>query len=38
MREDQERQPWEKLDTLLLEGLNSGDSLPADAGGCPDFR
>ena len=31
IREDQKRQAKEKLDALLLEGLNSGDSIPVDA-------
>ena len=31
IREDQKRQAREKLDALLLEGLNSGKSLPMDA-------
>ena len=31
IRGDQKRRAKEKLDTLLLEGLNSGDSLPVDA-------
>ena len=31
IREDQKRLAKEKLDALLLEGLSSGDSLPADA-------
>jgi antitoxin ParD1/3/4 len=31
IREDQKRKAKEKLDALLLEGLNSGDSIPADA-------
>ena len=30
IREDQKRKAKEKLDTLLLEGLNSGDSIPVD--------
>ena len=30
IREDQKRRLKEKLDALLLEGLNSGDSLRAD--------
>jgi antitoxin ParD1/3/4 len=31
IREDQKRRAREKLDSLLLDGLNSGDSLPVDA-------
>ncbi len=31
IREDQKRRAKDKLDALLLEGLNSGDSIPADA-------
>jgi hypothetical protein len=31
MQDDQECQASEKLDALPLEGLNSGDPLPADA-------
>jgi antitoxin ParD1/3/4 len=31
IREDQKRRAGEKLDSLLLDGLNSGDSLPVDA-------
>lgn len=31
IREDQKRRAREKLDSLLLEGLNSGDSMPVDA-------
>lgn len=31
IRADQKRRAKEKLDTLLLEGLNSGDSIPVDA-------
>jgi antitoxin ParD1/3/4 len=31
IRHDQKRRATEKLDALLLEGLNSGDSLPVDA-------
>jgi antitoxin ParD1/3/4 len=31
IREDQKRRTQERLDTLLLEGLNSGDSVPANA-------
>ena len=31
IREDQKRRAKERLDTLLLEGLNSGDPIPADA-------
>jgi antitoxin ParD1/3/4 len=31
IREDQKRRAREKLDSLLLDGLNSGDPLPADA-------
>ncbi len=30
IREDQKRKAKEKLDTLLLEGLNSGDPIPVD--------
>ena len=29
IREDRKRRAKEKLDTLLLEGLDSGDPLPA---------
>jgi antitoxin ParD1/3/4 len=31
IREDQKRRAREKLDSLLLDGLNSGDSLRVDA-------
>ena len=31
IRQDQKRRAQEKLNTLLLEGLNSGDPLPVDA-------
>ncbi len=31
IREDQKRKAKEKLDALLLEGLNSGDPIPVDA-------
>jgi antitoxin ParD1/3/4 len=31
IRGDQKRRAKEKLDSLLLEGLNSGDSIPVDA-------
>ena len=31
IREDQKRRAREKLDSLLLEGLNSGDPIPVDA-------
>ena len=31
IREDQKRRAREELDPLLLEGLNSGDPIPADA-------
>ncbi len=31
IREDQKRRTQERLDALLLEGLNSGDSVPANA-------
>lgn len=31
IRGDQKRRAKEKLDALLLEGLNSGDSIPVDA-------
>jgi len=31
IREDQKRQAKEKLDALLLEGLSSGGSIPANA-------
>lgn len=31
IREDRKRHTQEQLNTLLLEGLNSGDPLPADA-------
>ena len=31
IRADQKRRAKEKLDTLLLEGLNSGDPIPVDA-------
>ena len=30
IREDQKRKAKERLDALLLEGLNSGDPLPVD--------
>ena len=30
IREDQKRKAKEKLDALLLEGLNSGNSIPVD--------
>ena len=31
IREDQKRRTHERLDALLLEGLNSGDPIPANA-------
>jgi antitoxin ParD1/3/4 len=31
IRHDQKRRATENLDALLLEGLNSGDSLPVDS-------
>jgi antitoxin ParD1/3/4 len=31
IREDQKRRAKERLDTLLLEGLNSGKPIPVDA-------
>ena len=31
IREDQKRKAKEKLEALLLEGLNSGDAIPVDA-------
>ena len=31
IREDQKRRAREKLESLLLDGLNSGDPLPVDA-------
>jgi antitoxin ParD1/3/4 len=31
IREDQKRRAKERLDTLLLEGLNSGDPIPVNA-------
>jgi antitoxin ParD1/3/4 len=31
IRNDQKRRAQEKLDVLLLEGLNSGDSIPVDS-------
>ena len=31
IREDRKRKAKEKLDALLFEGLNSGDSIPVDA-------
>ena len=31
IRDDQKRRAKEKLDALLLEGLNSGKSIPVDA-------
>ena len=31
IREDQKRRARERLDSLLLEGLNSGDPMPVDA-------
>jgi antitoxin ParD1/3/4 len=31
IREDQKRRAKERLEALLLEGLNSGDPIPADA-------
>ena len=31
IREDQKRKAKEKLDALLIEGLQSGDSIPVDA-------
>jgi antitoxin ParD1/3/4 len=31
IREDQKRRAKERLDSLLLEGLNSGDPIPANA-------
>jgi antitoxin ParD1/3/4 len=38
IREDQKRRAREKLDSLLLEGLNSGDPLPVDAEFWRDLR
>lgn len=31
IREDQKRRARERIDALLLEGLNSGEPIPADA-------
>ena len=31
IREDQKRRAKERLNAMLLEGLNSGESIPADA-------
>lgn len=31
IRRDQKRRAKQKLDAMLLEGLNSGDSIPVDA-------
>jgi antitoxin ParD1/3/4 len=38
IREDQKRRAKAKLDALLLEGLNSGDPIPADAKFWADLR
>ena len=38
IREDQKRRARAKLDALLLEGLNSGDPLPADSKFWADLR
>jgi len=38
IRDDQKRRAKEKLDALLLEGLNSGKSIPVDAKFWSDLR
>jgi antitoxin ParD1/3/4 len=38
IREDQKRRAKEKLNALLLEGLNSGEPLPVDAKFWSDLR
>ena len=38
IRTDQKRQAKEKLDSLLLEGLNSGDPIPVDTAFWNDLR
>ncbi len=38
IREDQKRRAREKLDSLLLDGLNSGDPIPVDADFWSDLR
>lgn len=38
IRDDRRRRAAEKLDALLLEGLNSGDSMPMDARFWSDLR
>ena len=38
IRGDQKRRAKEKLDTLLLEGLNSGKSIPVDEAFWSDLR
>ena len=38
IREDQKRRARERLDLLLLEGLNSGDPLPVDAAFWSDLK
>ena len=38
IRDEQKRRAKEKLDSLLLEGLNSGDSIPMDAAFWSDLR
>ena len=38
IRGDQKRRAKEKLDTLLLEGISSGDSIPMDAAFWSDLK
>ena len=38
IREDRKRKAKEKLDALLLAGLNSGDPIPVDAKFWTDFK
>jgi antitoxin ParD1/3/4 len=38
IRGDRKRRSTERLDALLLEGLNSGDSIPVDAAFWSDLR
>jgi antitoxin ParD1/3/4 len=38
IRDDQKRRAKEKLDSLLMEGLNSGDPIPVDAAFWSDLK
>lgn len=38
IRTDQKQRAKERLDAMLLDGLNSGDSIPADAAFWADLR